>query len=387
MNSSALAIEDGTLYPSPDAPPVRHATVIVRDGRIVKAGPAVSIPSDVKVISGEGGSILAGFWNSHVHFTEPKWNLAATDPADRLNFHLRDMLTSRGFTSVVDTGSNPVVTLGLRARLESNELIGPSILTAGPSVFPPNGIPYYLRDDLSPELLPFVPQPSTPNEAVEFVRRNLSAGADLVKLFTGSYVTRGQIVTMPESVARAAVVAAHAAGKLVYSHPSNLEGTRIAIRSGVDVLAHPPDATEGVDAALIGEMVARGMSMTPTLKMFADTVSTDSDYIGPITDLVRSFAERGGDLLFGTDVGYMTDYTTEAEFLWLQRAGLNASRILRMLTTAPAIRFGVEGSLGTVTPGARADIVLVAGDPIEDLRSFARVLASFRAGRTLFQRY
>jgi imidazolonepropionase-like amidohydrolase len=296
------------------------------------------------------------------------------------------MLTSRGFTTVVDAGSDPRATLSLRRRIESGELLGPSIYTAGLSIFPPRGIPYYLRDSLPFWFRPFLPQPSTARAAKRITERNIARGADLLKLFTGSYVARGKVTTMPEPIARAAADVAHAHGQLVYSHPSNLEGTHIAIRSGVDVLAHPPDTTEGVDGSVLQEMVDRRMAMIPTLKMFADTASASPEYLDPIYEVVRQFHIFGGQLLFGTDVGYMTDYATEDEFRALSRSGMDARGVLRMLTTAPAERFGVGQDTGSVAVGGRADLVLLEGDPMDDLLAFARVHATLRGGRVLYLR-
>lgn len=386
QDRTPLAIRGAKLYPTPEAPPIAPCTVLVRDGRIAAVGASVSIPPEAHVLPGEGRVVTAGFWNAHVHFTERKWRAAAREAPAILNDQLREMVTSRGFTTVVDTGSSPWVTFPLRRRIESGELLGPSIFSAGPSVFPPKGIPYYLRESLPFWLRLLVPQPKTPAAAERIARRNIGLGADLVKLFTGSYVARGRIVTMPESIARAAAAAAHAHGKLVFSHASNLEGTRIAIRSGVDVLAHPPDSTEGIDRSVLGEMVERRMAMIPTLKMFADTASARPEYLDPIYETVREFHVLGGQLLFGTDVGYLTDYSTEDEFRALARSGLDAPSMLRMMTTAPAERFCVEKESGSVAVGKRADLVLLDGDPMEDVRAFARVVATVRGGRLLYLR-
>jgi imidazolonepropionase-like amidohydrolase len=385
-NGTLLAIQNAKLYTSPDARPIARGSVLVRDARIVAVGESVSIPPGTEVIPGEGRVVTAGFWNAHVHFTEAKWRSAARQSPVILNAQLREMVTSRGFTTVVDTGSDPRVTFPLRSRIESGELLGPSIYTAGPSVFPPNGIPYYLRDSLPFWMRPFVPQPSTPAAAERIAEQNIARGADLLKLFTGSYVARGTITTMPEPIARAAAAVAHAHGQLVFSHTSNLEGTRIAIRSGVDVLAHPPDTTQGVDQSVLQQIVDRRMAMIPTLKMFADTASASPDYLNPIYAVVGQFHTLGGQLLFGTDVGYMTDYSTEDEFRALARAGLDARNVLRMLTTAPSERFRVEKDRGSIALGRRADLVLLDGDPMEEILAFSRVVATVRAGRVIYLR-
>jgi hypothetical protein len=105
---------------------------------------------------------------------------------------------------------------------------------------------------------------------------------------------------MPLDVARAAVAVAHANHQIAFAHPSNLEGVRIAMDSGVDVLAHAPDTVEGVDDALLAELVAHHMSMIPTLKLFSEesailrasalssssfTSSADGSFSEPTRDL------------------------------------------------------------------------------------------------------
>jgi imidazolonepropionase-like amidohydrolase len=382
----ALLISHAKVYPSPEDPPIEDASVVVRDGQIVEVGAQVSAPPGTPVLSGENGSVMAGYWNTHVHFTEPKWRSRSHQSVAVAERQLADMFTSRGFTTVVDAGSDPRVTLALRRRIESGELRGPRIYTAGPSIFPPHGIPYYLRGELPFYYRWFIPQPRTSAAARRVVERNAARGAELQKLFTGSYVARGRVLPMPEGIARAAVEAAHAHHQLVYSHASNLAGTRIALEAGVDVLAHAPDSTEGIDDALLKRMVNRRMAMVPTLKMFGSTVSANPLYLEPIYDLVRRFRELGGELWFGTDVGYMTDYTTDEEFRALGRCGLDAREILRMLTTSPAARFSVLPRKGTLTPGKRADLVILDGDPGNDLGAFARIRHTVRAGRVIWSR-
>ena len=137
---------------------------------------------------------------------------------------------------------------------------------------------------------------------------------------------------------------------------------------------------------MLRQMIDRRMAMIPTLKMFADTASAHPEYLNPIYEVVGRFHALGGQLLFGTDVGYMTDYTTEDEFRALARSGLDARDVLRMLTTAPAERFGKGNEVGSIAVGRRADLVLLEGDPMDDILAFARVGATLRAGRVLYLR-
>jgi imidazolonepropionase-like amidohydrolase len=223
-----LAILGARVFSSPGAAPLLNATVLIHDGKIAAVGPNVAVPSDATKLTCAGCFVFAGFWNSHVHFTEPKWAASATEPAPALTRELREMLTHSGFTSVVDPASDIRSTSALRRRIQTGEVPGPRIYTAGSGLYPPSGVPYYLSD-LPAEVRAALPQPSTSAGAAAVVEQNIAEGADVLKLFTGSYVSRGHVKPMPLEVARAAVAVAHAHHELAFAHPSNLEGVRIAM--------------------------------------------------------------------------------------------------------------------------------------------------------------
>src|SRR5580704_10725259 len=123
---------------------------------------------------------------------------------------------------------------------------------------------------------------------------------------------------MPMEIATETVRTAHRSNRLVFAHPSNLAGTQVAIDSGVDVIAHAPEDTRGIDDALLKTAVARGMAMIPTLKLFSG-----DDNIADIRRVVRRFHELGGNLVFGTDTGYLSDYDVKEEFEQLSKAGFS----------------------------------------------------------------
>jgi imidazolonepropionase-like amidohydrolase len=381
-----LAIQHARIYVSPSDPPIEDGTVLVRDGFIAEVGNQVAIPPGTASIACDRCVVTAGFWNTHVHFTEPKWSMAQWKSAATLNPQLADMFLSRGFTTVIDLGSNPADTFSIRRRVEKGELAGPYIYTAGTALYPPHGVPFYLRESMPAWMIRLMPQPDTPEQAAEIVRKNLHSGADVTKLFTGSWIERGRVLPMPLAIAGAAAKASHLNGKIVFAHPSNLPGTEVAIQSGVDVLAHVPDDTRGITPDLFATMVRQNMAMSPTLKMFTTTVTTDPHYMDPMYEEVRTFHALGGTLLFGTDVGYMSDYSTEGEFAALGKSGLAWRDVLAMLTTNPAARLGVQDRKGTVTPGKLADLVVLDADPAQDLKNFSRVKAVVRSGAVIWQR-
>ncbi len=388
-----LALVGGTIYPEPSQPPITNGVVLIENEKIIEVGEKrkLQIPADAQTIDCTGRTIVAGFWNSHVHFTDPKWENAANLPSTQLTKQLQEMLTRYGFTSVVDTGSLLPNTLVIRARIESsdvaNKVAGPRILTTGSPLFPKDGIPYYLVDTLPPDILKLLDQPATPEEAVRAVDEHVAQGADIIKLFTVSPVHReGKLVwqRMPLAIVQAATAEAHRKGKLVFAHPSIVEGAEIVVGGHVDVLAHTVEDPEHWDNSLVARLKAANVSLIPTLTLFSGENGPDAAHEGILRE-VKSYADAGGQILFGTDVGYLTDYPLlTREFELLARAGLTFDQILAALTTAPAVRFGFAATTGRVAAGQDADLVVLSGDPTRDIRAFSRVALTLRLGKILY---
>lgn len=382
-----LAIRGAVVYPSPQAKPIVNAVVIIKNGRIVHIGKysTVPVPKDMRVIDARGLYMTAGYWNCHVHFIENKWRGADTIAAARLTAQLNDMVNSRGFTDVFDLAEFEFKNLkALRARIDNGEVPGPSIRAVGVPLAPLNGSPFYIR----PAKLPEVDDTAT---AARDVIAQIKAGAQGIKLWTGS-PNGHELVLMKVNVARAAVNTAHRYGVPVFAHPSTDAGVAVAIASGVDVLAHvAPDAHNDWSQLTIKSLVQKHIALIPTLKMFrwslpksgADTVN--DPLITTALQQLRSYSKAGGVVLFGTDVGYMTDYSTQAEFELMSRAGLDFHDILRSLTTAPAKKFGLQATSGRIAPGMDADLVLLSADPAADSRNFARVAYTIAKGKIIYR--
>ena len=390
-SKNTTALVGGRVQPDPEGAVIPDGVVLIVDGRIAAVGRRadVAVPPGATVIDCTGGTVTAGFWNSHVHLMSAALQGAESAPAAQLAEGVRAMLTSYGVVHAVDIGSRLANTLALRRRVERGEIPGPSILTAGSGFAPEGGSPYYILPLRLPELL---------DEALTaaLVNGEIDGGADLVKLFTGSWARRDAIVVMPVDIVRAATGAAHRRSKIVIAHPSNSAGARAAIEGGVDILAHtfPSELDRRPwDRALPGMMRERGMALVPTLKLWPYELRK----VGlpqPVVDLVlgngqaqlRAFAELGGQVLFGTDVGYMTDFDPTDEYVYMQQAGLSYARILAALTTAPAARFGAAARTGRLAAGLDADVVVLDGHPAEDIRALGRVRATLRSGQVIYRR-
>ena len=382
-HAQTLALSGGTVYPSPDATPLTDAVVVVTGGAITAIGHRgeVQIPNDARVIDCTGKAVVAGFWNSHVHFTQAVWRSAASGPAAPLTAHMQEMLTQWGFTTVWDLGSDPRDSLALRQRVNAGEVPGPNIFLAG-SMFPKDGHPVYLPAELK------LPETDMPDQAAQWARSYLDMGLDGVKLFTGSYKGEDKpVVNMEVAVAKAAVDVAHAQGKPVFAHPQNKTGVVVVLAAGVDVMAHTAPGGGPYPPEELTRFKQQGTALVPTLSLFAKLPIP-----APIAERLANdaiaqlkvFADNGGPVLFGTDVGYTTLYDTTLEYELMHRA-LSQRQVLASLTTNPASYFKAAKK-GKIEQGFDADLVVLDGDPLADVRNLARVATTIRAGQIIYQK-
>jgi imidazolonepropionase-like amidohydrolase len=381
------------IYASPDSAAVVDGTILVHDGRIAAIGSTgqVKVPTEVKTIDLHQGIVVAGFWNNHVHLMTPPLLKAAQRSDAELSRELTQMLTRWGFTTVFDTASLLSNTNLIRARIAAGHVAGPTILTVGDPFYPKGGTPIYAKQFMQDNGFPDE-EITNSADAVARAQRQIHDGADGVKLFAGAIVG-GEVgvLPMPLDQARALVAAAHAQGKPVFAHPSNLDGLNVSMESGVDVLAHTTPMTGPWPPELTARILAHHMALIPTLTLFeveakkfgepADESKNDMD---AAVQQVQVYSKAGGQILFGTDVGYTDAYDTTEEYRQLGRV-LDWRQILASLTVAPAERFGYAAHKGRLVSGMDADLVVLADDPAKDVAAFAHVRLTMRAGRTLYE--
>ncbi len=377
-----LVLQGGKVYPSPTGAPVKDAVLLIRDGRIAAVGKRtqLQVPKSARVIDCSGKVIVAGFWNSHVHFANG-WEDAAHASAEKIDAHMRDMLTRWGFTTVWDLGSDPNNTLALRRRIEGGEISGPQILMAG-DIFPHNGHPIYLPPEMH------LPEAASPQEAEQMAQRYLKMGLDGIKLFTGSFMGNKPVVNMDTAIVKTAVDVAHAEGKPVFAHPQNWTGVDNALAGGVDVLAHTIPTEGHYTADELSRMKQQHTALIPTLTLWTMVVSDPGladKLVQSGVDELRSYFSQGGTILFGTDVGFQSKYETTQEFEFMGRA-MPWRDILASLTTNPS-EFFKETAKGRVEKGMKADLVVLDADPESDVRNFAKVTYTIRGGKIIYSGY
>jgi len=381
-SAQTLVLLGGSVYASPDAAALTDAVVVISSGVITAIGGRgdVPVPQDARVIDCTGKTVVAGFWNSHVHFTQAEWKNAGSAPAAPLEEHMQEMLTRWGFTTVWDLGSDPRDSLPLRQRVNSGEVPGPNIRFAG-SIFPKGGHPVYLPAELQ------LPEAATSDEATQMSRTYLEMGLNGIKLFTGVYMGDKPVVNMDGAIARAAVEVAHAQGKPVFAHPQNRTGLETVIEAGVDVLAHITPGEPGYSPEQLARFKSQGTALIPTLSLFAKTIggpAMSARLVDSGVGQLKAFSENGSSVLFGTDVGFTTIYDTSLEYELMHRA-LSERQILASLTTNPALYFKAAKK-GKVEVGFDGDLAILDGDPVADVSNLAKVAYTIRAGEVIYQK-
>jgi imidazolonepropionase-like amidohydrolase len=395
--TASLALVGATIYTSPSDQPIQRGVVLIDGDKIVAVGSraSVRVPRGAEVLDCTGLAITAGFWNSHVHFLERKWTDAATLPAAELSRQLQTMLTQYGFTSVFDTWSMWENTRRLRDRIEAGELSGPRIRSTGEATFPMAMASAPVPAQAAWGTLGFMPldkfqsaRGMDTTEAVTTARKLLDARTDGLKLYAVTVGRNG--VALPEATIQALVKEAHSRGKPVFAHPTTEAGLMAAVGAGVDMLAHPTPQSGPWTESVLSAMKQARVALIPTLALWRyelrhERVSVADGFEEMAVGQLRAWVRAGGVVLFGTDVGYMTDYDPAEEYALMARAGMAFPQILASLTTAPAERFGASTQLGRIAPGLTADLTILRHDPAKNIGALADIQYTIRDGKLIYR--
>lgn len=364
--------------------------VLIDDGLIAAVGPNLAVPPGAIVIDGTGKTLLPGLIDAHVHTT------SATQLRQSLLF---------GVTTELDMGGEPEMSRRLRAVARKRDDVA-DLRIAITGATAPHGHPNQLVE--IGMLKPF-PAVEGPEHAAAFVADRVAEGADHLKIFIEDGTVAGKpMPTMSDETVIALVAAAHAHGLRSAAHTWTRSAVRQAIACGVDILAHPPsdgpsdqELIEAVSAA--GSVVVStlpplaGMSAScpefelaqdPRLRPYADPqwlagldrirAIEPGRRMGPLGVRTSDAADAsvrmfrlGVPLLAGTD-GTGGDHPTthgisyHGELDLLVDAGLTPAEALAAATAAPADAFGLDDR-GRVAAGLCADLLLVNGNPLNDI--------------------
>ncbi|WP_432159768.1 amidohydrolase family protein [Streptomyces sp. NRRL F-5630] len=335
-----------------------------------------------------GGTVLPGLIDAHVHLAfdggpDPVSTLRnATD--DDLFEDMRrrgEQLLDSGVTTVRDLGDRGGLALRLAADIAERRTPGPRIVAAGTPATTVGGHCHFLGGEVSGRA-----------EIRELVRRNLAAGAGVIKaMATGGGLTKDgpkshQSQFSAEELA-ALVEEAHAAGVPVAAHAHGADGIAAAVDAGVDTIEHCTwMAGDGLDfrPEVVERIITKGIAVCPAVSPHWQMLPRffGEERAHAMFGLVRRMADAGVRLIAGTDAGVQ-----RAGFDGLVPAlgfyahlGLPNATIIDMATSHAAAALGLGGITGKVAPGHRADLLLVHGDPLADLSALSGVHTVFASG-------
>lgn len=426
----ARLISDVSVFDGLSATLLEHQDVITRGARIERVGPHGTLAcADCVQLEGRGKTLMPGLVDSHVHLTgspAPPWHVSWPDEA-----HNGAALLAAGVTTAFDVGGESEALEALSKRAREGTWLGPTFSHAGTLITPRGGYPASMVRDLFPWPVSalvegrFALQVGTPDEARAAVERNLAAGASYIKVAVAQVPLEAPAFT-PELLAEV-VKAAHARKVKVVAHVDTAEHALLAARTGVDALVHGVHLGE-LTAAQATELASLGTIVVPTLVVWDRVEQLAEHRFAPTTleqrlypeDFLRHFRpeatrahslpdglmrwiarlqqskpyrasavtrlhEAGVPVLVGADdagsVGCMTGASFHEELRLLREAGVPWLDVLRGATSSPAKLWG--GDFGVVREGARADLLLVDGDPVTDPTALDRIVAVVVRGELL----
>ncbi len=401
QDTQVVAFTDVTVVPMDSERALTGQTVIVRGDRIAQVGPSARVraPAGARVVDGRGKWLMPGLAEMHGHIPPPN------APPEYIESTLF-LYAANGITTVRGMLGAPNQ-LELRRRAAAGELVSPTLYLAGPS-FNGNSV-------------------SSPEQAVEMVRQQKREGWDLLKVHPG--LTRAEY----DAMARAA----RTEGMRFGGHVPEEVGLLHALEMGQETFDHVDGYVEHlngmagpIDAAALADVVRRtreaGAWVVPTMALWEvlyGTLPLDSltaypelRYAPPqqVQAWTNAYRQRlaspqydaeasrrliahrqrilgelhrgGARILMGTDAPQqfsVPGFSLHRELTRMADAGMSPYAILATGTKAVGEYFRTHDSFGTVTPGQRADLLLLDADPLADIRNVDRIAGVMVRGRWL----
>ncbi|MEU3371259.1 amidohydrolase family protein [Streptomyces sp. NPDC006711] len=391
---SDVLITAARVLTGPGGEHVEDGAVLVRAGTITAVGPRAAVeavtPNGVARQDFGDATVLPGLIDCHTHLafdasSDPVAALQDTDDEALLEgmaVRARQLLGS-GVTTVRDLGDRNGLALHLRDTIAEGALPGPRILSAATPVTSPGGHCWFLGGEVEGA------------DAIRaLVRRNVEAGADVIKVMaTGGGHTRGGPAIWQNQFSqdelRLVVEEARRAGLPVAVHAHGTAGIEAAVAAGVSTIEHctwmAEDGGFDLREELVDKIKAAGIHVctatSPNWRAFAERVGHER--AEQLFTSMRWMAKLGVPMIAGTDAGVtravFDKFVNSLEFY--QYLGIPVAKIIDMATVDAARALGIGAETGRLAVGCRADVLVVDGNPLDELDALRRVRLVLAGGR------
>ncbi|NLE77139.1 MAG: amidohydrolase family protein [Chloroflexi bacterium] len=404
-----IAINAGTLI---DGTGAAHSgmVVLVEGERITAVGKAeaLPIPPTAQLFDASGQTVLPGMVDAHLHLMgdgDPEWAWAAQSVSDSLGtLALRSYVNARknleaGFTTLRDAGSRGFVDVALRDAINAGWLMGPRLKVAGEPLTPTGG-----HADPTKGLAPGVAVGylsgvcDSADEARRATRYQIKMGADFIKISASLSAERQE---MSFAMMQAICEVAHWAGRRVAAHCSGGQAVTDALQAGVDSLEHGRFLSD----EQLAFMADKGVYLVPTLAPEGRAMQYGQKALGysdgswqwmvmaneKMYDTVARAHRAGVRVATGSDaiMAAVRHGENAYEIELLTKAGFSPMEAIEAATRVGAEALGMADEVGTVEPGKFADLVVVDGDPLADIRllqNHAKIRWVFKGGAVAVSR-
>ena len=401
-----VALHAGRVFDVKSGKVLADQMLVIEDGKIISAGAAAEAkpPADALRIDLPNATVLPGLIDAHTHLTmDPKFGyerLADSVPRQTLTGAKNAQLTLlAGFTTVRNVGASGFSDVALRDAINAGDVPGPRLLVSGPALGITGG--HCDNNMLPAEYHATGDGVADGIEGVQHkVRENIKYGSDLIKICaTGGVLSLGDNpqhsqYTLEEM--KAIVADAHRLGRKVAAHAHGAEGIRWAAEAGVDSIEHG----SYIDDAGIAAMKEHGTYLVPTLYLsdwmidkagltrLPPPLLAKAQEVIPAArkNIAHAFAS-GVKVAFGTDAAVYPHGLNAHEFAVMVKLGLTAQQAIQAATVNAADLLGWPGKVGTLEPGAWADIIGVDGDPGKDVTTLERVKFVMKGGEVVKNEY
>ena len=386
-------IEDVRLWDGTGSPARSKMSVEVHDGKINWVGQASDWHGNrasLRVVDGRARTLVPGLMDCHVHYSSPggpEWIARFTDPLPEISMRaveLAETSLRSGVTTARDVGAPHGVSIRLARASNAKEILAPNIRAAGTWIAHKGTYVSFAR------LF------SEPNELCDAIKAEIEAGADLIKVALagwndGARPEGAPEIPFDEKLLAVAVEEAHKAGFKIACHANDPTSCKIAARAGVDSIEHGMflEKTDLEAMARSKTVLVPTMSVWDAMQYYARAVDWPEARKKRAEDLrqgsrkaVNSAVKAGVRIALGTDAGGGAArhgrIAREAELM--VECGMEASDAMMAGTSNAASLIG-EVDRGTIEKGKIADMVLLDGDPLENIGALRLVVFVFQDGR------